>query len=272
MCERGANTGRHSPQKTVNKRMRKLNQILKCLKLLSQKYNQNAHVIILPVHLRELRQKFSPQYQHLSQSLINSVSIFQRVPINSNCPLFIYGKDRGLITYRACLNDLNLLSTLIRTIQELLKRTDSNFRGIDREDYFAQHYCIWCPYAQKPFLFRELQDDGEARLEFLRVNCSLWNRLSNILRSVAPNVYKDFLQYPLPDKIEQLCSAWAGCVVNIPVHTKPHRDVKQSKFGYSCVVPAGDYTRDRLICYELKLIIELAPETCFFFPDSLIQK
>ena len=55
-----------------------------------------------------------------------------------------------------------------------------------------------------------------------------------------------------------------------PVQTRPHRDVKESILGFSCIVTVGDYTGGALVCHELGLIIDLEPGCCFFFPDSLI--
>jgi hypothetical protein len=46
-----------------------------------------------------------------------------------------------------------------------------------------------------------------------------------------------------------------------PVQTKPHKDVKESIFGFSSVVPAGNYTGGALILYDLEMVIELNPET-----------
>ncbi len=102
-----------------------------------------------------------------------------------------------------------------------------------------------------------------------------WNRLSDILGQISPSTYKQFLRYPLPKDLKRFCTAWAGCVVNLgdkdPVQTKPHRDVKESIFGFSCVVPAGNYTGGALILYDLEMVIELAPGDIFMFPDSLIH-
>jgi len=120
-----------------------------------------------------------------------------------------------------------------------------------------------------------LREDGEAGFTFLKDNLKLWNRLSDILGQVSPSTYRSFLRYPLPKNAERFCTAWAGCVVNLggqdPVQTEPHRDVKESIFGFSCVIPAGNYTGGGLILYDLKMIVELAPGDVFLFPDSLIH-
>ena len=120
-----------------------------------------------------------------------------------------------------------------------------------------------------------MKEDEADNLEFLNKNRKLWIRLSDILGEISPSTYKAFLRYPLPKDLKRFCTAWAGCVVNLgdkdPVQTKPHRDVKESIFGFSCVVPAGNYSGGALILYDLEMIIELAPGDVFMFPNSLIH-
>jgi len=112
-------------------------------------------------------------------------------------------------------------------------------------------------------------------MAFLEQNTRLWVRISDILGQISPATYRRFLRYPLPGKLERFCTAFAGCVVNLgaqdPVQTAPHRDVKESIYGYSCVVPAGDYSGGALILFDLRLVVELGPGDVFFFPDSLIH-
>ena len=258
----------------IRNRTRTLNRQMARLSALGAKHNKNAQIIILPITLGELRKQYSPRHVPLSNEISDSVTDFQRIAIDKDRPLFIYGKDGGLIAYRTTLKSPKLLAMLSQSIRELPDKTNHKFRGVYRGPYSTRHYCIWCPYAKTPFISKELREDGEAGLRFLKKNLELWNYLSKLLGGIAPNVYRMFLRYPLPKDLERFCTAWAGCVVNIgtsdPVQTEPHRDVKESKFGYSCIVTAGDYTGGALICHELKLIIELPPGSCFFFPDALI--
>jgi len=266
----------HSKRKRnlIRNHTRTLNRQLIRLSALAAKHNKNAQIITLPITLGELRKQFSPRQVPLSNEISDSTADFQRITIDPDRPLFIYGKDGGLIAYRTMLKSTKMLATLSHSIHELPDKTNHKFRGIYRGEHSTRHYCIWCPYAHMPFVSKELQEDGEAGLEFLKKNLDLWNCLSALLGEIAPNVYKTFLRYPLPKDLKRFCTAWAGCVVNIgksdPVQTEPHRDVKESKFGYSCIVTAGDYTGGALVCHELKLIIELPPGSCFFFPDALI--
>jgi hypothetical protein len=266
----------HSKRKRnfIVKRISKLNRQLDRLSTLAAKHNRKPHTITLPITLGELRSNFSPRHVPISTHTSDSMADFQRVKMDAKRPLFIYGKDGGLIAYRTNLKDPKILDTLTQSIRELPGATNRKFRGIDRGTHSTRHYCIWCPYAKTPFISKELREDGEAGLEFLKKNIGLWNYLSDVLGGICPSVYKMFLRYPLPMNMKRFCTAWAGCVVNVgtsdPVQTAPHRDVKESKYGYSCIVTAGDYTGGALICYDLKLIIELPPGSCFFFPDSLI--
>jgi len=258
----------------ITKQLRILERQVARLSTLAVKHNENAQVITLPVGLGDLRKRFTPRHIPLSTDISNSITDFQRVKIDEDRPLFIYGKDGGLIAYRTTLKNRKLLVTLTQSIRELPCPVNRKFRGIDRGTRRTRYYCVWSPYAKTPFVSKELQEDGDAGLDFLRKNVDLWNHLSDVLAGIAPSAYKTFLRYPLPNKLQRFCTAWAGCAANIgtldPVQTEAHRDVKESKFGYSCIVTAGDFTGGALICYELKLIIELPPGSCFFFPDSLI--
>lgn len=179
------------------------------------------------------------------------------------------------MAYHGYLNDPEILNKLTSSLQELPLHTNLKFRGIDRGSFSTRHYCIWAPYSKTPFISRELIEDGEAGFKFLKDNQGLWDQVSNILGQISPCTYRRFLRYPLLNGLERLCGAFAGCVVNLgdkdPVQTKPHRDVKESIYGYSCVVPIGDYSRGALILYDLELIVELKPGDVFFFPDSLIH-
>lgn len=258
----------------ITKHLNKLDKHLHRLEAVAYNCNENAQTITVPVDLGYLRSQYSPRHKTPIDDLDNLAKSYRRIPIDSERPLFIYGLDGGLIAYRISLDSPDLLATLTQSIRELPKRTGLKFRGIYRGKYSTRHYCIWSPYSRQPFVSRELRDDGEAGLEFLKKNQALWNRLSDILGGISPETYKSFLRYPLPKRLKRFCTAWAGCVVNIgdedPVQTEPHRDVKESKFGYSCIVTAGDYTGGAVICHELELIVELDPGFCFFFPDSLI--
>lgn len=227
------------------------------------------------VTLGELRAKFTPHHKAIPASLLANVNKFQRVKADPNRPLFIYGKDGGLIGHRTTLDDPEILDQLTDSLKALPRRTNLKFRGIDRGTYSTRHLTVWCAYAKKPFISRELREDEEANVDFLNANLKLWNKLSDILGQISPSTYKQFLRYPLPKGLKRFCTAWAGCVVNLgdkdPVQTKPHRDVKESIFGFSCVVPAGNYTGGALILYDLEMVIELNPGDVFMFPDSLIH-
>jgi len=203
----------HSKKKrhAIAKHMEELDRTVSRLQVIARKVNQNAETLTVPIALGELRKSYSMKHRALSQAELDAAEDFRRVPIEPDRPLVIYGQDGGLIAYRISLNDEGLLATLTLTIQDLPKRTNLKFRGIDRGEYSTRHYCLWCPYAKVPFVSRELREDGEAGLEFLKENAELWKRLSDILGGIAPNVYKAFLRYPLPNSKERFCTAWAGC-------------------------------------------------------------
>jgi hypothetical protein len=83
-----------------------------------------------------------------------SIDKFQRVKADPNRPLFIYRKDGGLIGHRTTLDDPEILDQLT---EALPRTTNLKFRGIDRGTYSTRHLAVWCAYAKKPFVSRELQ-------------------------------------------------------------------------------------------------------------------
>jgi predicted 2-oxoglutarate/Fe(II)-dependent dioxygenase YbiX len=99
--------------------------------------------------------------------------------------------------------------------------------------------------------------------------------MSAILGAVAPGVFKDFQLYSLPKEAQRQCGAWAACVINNggnnPNQTEVHCDVKESQFGYSCVVSCGDYSGGDIVLYDLHCKLELLPGDLLLFPDSLIH-
>ena len=256
-----------------------LQNIIDHLEKLKAQHEQNLRKARIIRHskvtLGELRANYTPHHKAIPPELLANVHKFQRIKSDPNRPLFIYGKDGGLIAVRTTLDDPEIIKTLTASLQALPGRTNLKFRGVDRGSYSTRHLTVWCAYAKKPFISRELKDDEAANLEFLNANQKLWTKLSDILGQISPSTYKAFLRYPLPKELKRFCTAWAGCVVNLgdkdPVQTKPHRDVKESIFGFSCVVPAGNYSGGDLILYDLEMIIELAPGDVFMFPDSLIH-
>ena len=207
----------------ITKHIYELNEAIKRLKSSSSNYNENAQVITVSTTLGELRRITSTRDRGLPDSILNSLSTFQRVPFNPNRPLIIYGSDGGLIAYRTMLNNKEIVDNLINTIRELPMRANHKVRGVYRGKYLTRHYCTWSPYSKKPFISGDLKKDREAGLEFLRKNQELWSELSDIFGGIAPNIYKSFLRYPLPTETKRFGIAWAGCVVNIgdqdPVQT-----------------------------------------------------
>ena len=89
--------------------------------------------------------------------------------------------------------------------------------------------------------------------------------MSEVLEAIFPSVSRAYQKYPIPAGLTRMAGAFMGCVVNIgsaetPVETEPHRDVKESVFGVSCLCPFGDYSQGGIICImyqKIRLLIEL---------------
>ena len=166
--------------------------------------------------------------------------------------------------------------TLLASIQTLPQVHNSKYHGIHRGSHLSRHYCIWCPYAKQPFVSTEFHKDGEGAKEFMNRNSDLYTRMSEVLEAIFPSVSRAYQKYPIPAGLTRMAGAFMGCVVNIgsaetPVETEPHRDVKESVFGVSCLCPFGDYSQGGIILWELEMVIELAAGDLLFFPDSLIH-
>jgi hypothetical protein len=126
-----------------------------------------------------------------------------------------------------------------------------------------------------PKYTKEHREHVQAHNNFLQWNSKLWYEISALLGQVAPNFFKESLRYPAGEGLNRGCNAWAACVINNggnnPNQTNIHRDVRESQYGYSCVISCGDFTGGDLILYELGYILEVAPGDVLLFPDSLIS-
>ena len=110
----------------------------------------------------------------------------------------------------------------------------------------------------------------------MEANSGLWETMSKYVLEIFPSVYKDFIDIDLLPHLSRIAGAFMGCVINmgregIPVVMKPHRDVKERRFGVMCLCPFGNYEDGGVILWELKVVVELGPGDLLFFPDSLIH-
>ena len=261
---------------TITRHLKKIDRHLLKLQNLYQKHSSKVIQVKHPyVTLGQLRDNYSPHHLTIPPEVLKNADKFRRFKSDSEHPLAIYGRDGGLIAYRTSLNDPSLTARLTESVRSLPRQKNHQFRGINRGSYSTRHLTVWSPYAKKPFISTELKQNYSANLEFLKTNTSLWDRLSDILGQISPSTYKQFLRYPLPKDTPRFCTAWAGCVVNSgdedPVQTKAHRDVKEAIHGFSCIVPAGNFTGGALILYDLEMVVELKAGDIFMFPDSLIH-
>jgi len=126
-----------------------------------------------------------------------------------------------------------------------------------------------------PKYTREHRRDGDMADDFIDRNEELFHEMSALLGQLVPGVFRHFQRYPMPDGTSRPCGAWTTCVINNggenPDETKIHRDVKESRYGYSCVVSCGDFTGGAIILYDLGYILEMGPGDLLLFPDSLIH-
>jgi len=99
--------------------------------------------------------------------------------------------------------------------------------------------------------------------------------MSALLGGLAPGPFQEMQRYPLPKDKFLSCGAWAACVVNNggnnPNETQVHRDVKESQYGYSCIVSCGDFQGGALVLHDLGYTLEMVPGDLVLFPDSLLH-
>jgi hypothetical protein len=178
------------------------------------------------------------------------------------------------------MQDGQLVEDLLKQIECLPAVTKKHrSKGIVRGKNEDRHYGIWCPYSKVPFKTSEQRLDGEAATAFLKSGSKIWKEMTDLLGAMAPHVFIDYQRYPIIGKngvrLERECGAWSACVVNrggIDSEAgNVHRDVKESQYGYSCIVCCGNYTGGDLILWDLGIKIELRPGDLFLFPDSLIH-
>ena len=170
--------------------------------------------------------------------------------------------------------DVSAIADLGNAVNRLPPAKNYRFRGIIRSESETVHLGTWAPYSPKCMVTRELRDAGEAGLEFLDSQKPVFDEMSRLLGQYAPGVFKKLQLYPLNEPTKRFAGAWAACAINNggnhPKRTEAHRDVKDSQYGYSCVVAGGDFEGGAMVLYELCMIVEMGPGDMLLFPDALI--
>jgi len=224
----------------------------------------------------------------LRAELVERVSSFQRIKVpKGRRRLVIQGSDGGLLAYCCHIDDKEMINRyndvtggiltdrLYESIQELPKPENYMYRGRRRSEYIVWHFCVWAKYSLLPFLSREYRRHIKEAERFFEINKELFKKMSGILGQGAPGVFKDFLNYPLPNGLKRLCDAWLGCVVNnggnSPNHINIHRDASEALYGYSGMVSCGDFKKGGLILYELEIILEVEAGDFVIFQDAIIH-
>ena len=267
-------------RKELNKRVTDLQVLVKKV---------DTEVIKLShVSLGELRKAWRQSPTDLPKELVEKVAGFQRIKVpKGGKGLIIQGSDGGLLVYSSHIDDKEMIDRyhdvtgriltdrLYDSIQELPKPENYIYRGRERSEYLVWHFCVWAKYSLLPFLSREYRAHIKEAERFFEINKGLFRKMSGILGQGAPGVFKDFLNYPLPNRLKRLCDAWLGCVVNnggnSPNHTNIHRDASEALYGYSGMVSCGDFERGGLILYELEIILEVEAGDFVIFQDAIIH-
>lgn len=107
-----------------------------------------------------------------------------------------------------------------------------------------------------------------------RDNEALFRYLSDtVLRNLDAKMYAKFtsLQTLLPESLQPLCGAWAGCAINQGQTTNGtlHIDNSDLKFGLNVVTGWGDFTTSKLLLWQLGVAIEVQPGDAVLFLERL---
>jgi hypothetical protein len=256
--------------------VRELDKRLEDLAQLRAKNFTNAREIRLTkVSLGDLRARWKNEQKPPHPAVLRQVPNFTRIPSDPNQPLLIYGSDGGLLAARIRSKRPDLILKLATTIDTLPPAEHYKHKGVKRSEYKTRHLGVWAPYMKIPEYTAEHREHREVHDQFLKDNEELFNDMSAFMGQVAPGVFKEFQRYPLAKGQTRPCGAWASCVVNNggnnPNQTNIHRDVRESQYGYSCVVSCGDFTGGDIHLYDLGKTIEMVPGDYLLFVDSIIH-
>jgi len=199
---------------------------------------------------------------------------FKRYPSDPSKPLEVYGSDGGLLVVRVHLDNVEMMKELAQAVKDLPRGKNREFKGIKRSDYLTVHLGCWAAYSKECMVSKELRELGVPGLEFLEKHQHIWGEMSRVLGQYVPGVFKKLQLYELNEPCKRFCGAWTMCAVNNggddATETKAHRDVKEYKKGYSCIISCGDYSGGALVLFELGIVVEMKAGDIILFPDSLI--
>ena len=198
---------------------RELNKRVTGLRVLAKRHDTEV-IKLSHISLGELRKTWRQSPTDLPAELIERVSGFQRIKVpKGGRRLVIQGSDGGLLAYCCQIdnkemidryNDITggiLTDRLYDSIQELPKPENYMYRGRRRSEYLVWHFCVWAKYSLLPFVSREYRRHMKEAERFFEINKELFRKMSGILGQGAPGVFKDFLNYPLPNGLKRLCDA-----------------------------------------------------------------
>ena len=104
----------------ISKHLQSITKHLKKLKALHKQNLPRARIIRHhKVTLGELRAKYTPHHKSIPAELLANVHNFQRIQSDPTRPLFIYGRDGGLIAHRTSLHDAVIVNTLTESLKAL---------------------------------------------------------------------------------------------------------------------------------------------------------
>jgi hypothetical protein len=247
------------------------------LNILKQKKLLDSQIVKLKdISLGSLREQYKRTQNGVHPAIRRKAKKFPTYKSSDTTPLLIYGSDGGLIAARVRLNNPRLVAQISDAIDALPPLPSRLLRnGVKRSQGQSRHYGVWCPYMKTPKRTAEHRHDGARADDFIRLAQPVFHEMSALIGSLAPKVFEEYQLLPLPEDAERACGAWAACAINNggvdADETTIHRDVKESRYGYSCVFACGDYTEGNIILYELECKVELRPGDMLLFPDSIIN-
>jgi len=236
-------------------------------------------ITIKNVSLGGLRDAYSNRHVSIEGDPIRmNLEAFTRYPPHRKRPLKVIAeKDGGLLLYRLPADKSGDAEMLHQTISQLPPVPPSKTDGFRRSEYITRSYGLNRNSATEPFYTDDYIRDGPEAKEWIRVNESIWKRMTFAVATVSKRVFRDYQLFPLDapgGEPGRLFGLFTRCFINqggidVPQSTA-HRDPGEPRDGLVAIISTGNYSKGGLVFHDLGIIVETNPGDIIVFPDSVL--
>jgi hypothetical protein len=232
---------------------------------------QDMHIVQVPVLFEDLW-KAARTGNHRQYLAEVTSQYWQQFPVleSDNKHLRIEDKRGHLLAYR-----LRIPASYTQTLDD----TDylippmppkKHQRGIT----VNRHWGLWKKYVKEPRLTSDYYRDLPYSQQWLDANQGLFQHLSDILRLLEPEMYVRYnsIRPFLPAEVQPACGAWYACAVNQGMTSDgiAHFDHSDYYCGLNAITGWGDFTRAKLILWQLGLAVENKPGDAVLFLGRIL--